>query len=125
MKKLMSAILCALTVSACPGATTTVMPTTQKIINCADNAVVALMVTLESDVKNVLLGNNPTWAKDLEALIPKGEEAVVCIIDAWASGSAVKPVAVTTLIAVDPTHSAAKINAQAWMQSHPKYSIKK
>ena len=117
MKNFMLLVVAAFTLTACPG--TQVKPTVEKLIHCAGQTIESAVMAIMPDIEKALSGGEVDWAKALAKLLPVGEEAVVCAVDAWASGSKAAPLpAVNSLVAHDPAQREKVARAQAWLQAN-------
>jgi hypothetical protein len=115
MKKTVLLSLFALALTACPG--TPVKPTTEKLINCAGTAVSAAVVQIMPEVEKALSGQTTDWPTALKKLLPLGEEAVVCAVEAFASGKA-QPQPATMMGVVAPLPDPRTARAVAWIEAN-------
>ena len=114
MKKTILLALFAVTFTGCPSVP--VKPTTEKLINCAGSAVSAAVVSIMPEVEKALSGEKTDWVAALKKLLPIGEEAVVCAVQAIGNGKTSVPVTMGLIATTpDPVKAA---RAAAWLEAN-------
>lgn len=96
-------------------------PDVPKLVNCAGSAVVSAVASIMPEVEKALSGGETDWSAAIERLIPIGKDAVICALQAWASGkvAGAPEVLGVTSVGGGAVHPLVKsTRAQAWLSAN-------